>query len=460
MKNKIIYSAVAVALLSGCTSIMQKNDFEAFDSKLAVGDYVSASEVALDHAGYDEKTGETGDLLWTLQAGATLSAAGQYEFSTKLLDASESFMKEEDNESVVVEGAELAGSMLGNDAMLSYEQTHYDGIMVNTIKAWNFISTVDFSNARVELNRAEERQRRAAEHFAALIKEREEEIKEESGDSALSVSKTMSSDQTAKALKAAGIEQGQWKPYEGFVNPFTTYSYGLNLMVSGKTKSDYAKAADAFKRVHSMTGSKTAKADMELARSLSKGASKSKLANRVWVIFENGQSSVKEERRVDLPIFLLSDNVSYSGIALPKLKKRGVAFSSISVNGVNTDTISDMDKIIGAEFDTEFPYILAREITRVTIKTIAQKQVSDENQLLGHAMGVLQLATTGADIRTFSALPSEYQAASLMTKSKLVEIKAGSFTLPVELDANSTNHIIYVKAVSNSVAPSVKVVNI
>lgn len=55
MKNKIIYSAVAVALLSGCTSIMQKNDFEAFDSKLAVGDYVSASEVALDHAGYDEK---------------------------------------------------------------------------------------------------------------------------------------------------------------------------------------------------------------------------------------------------------------------------------------------------------------------------------------------------------------------------------------------------------------------
>lgn len=209
-----------------------------------------------------------------------------------------------------------------------------------------------------------------------------------------------------------------------------------------------------------MTGSKTAKADMELARSLSKGASKSKLTNRVWVIFENGQSSVKEERRVDLPIFLLSDNVSYSGIALPKLKKRGVAFSSISVNGVNTDTISDMDKIIGAEFDTEFPYILAREITRVTIKTIAQKQVSDENQLLGHAMGVLQLATTGADIRTFSALPSEYQAASLMAKSKLVEIKAGSFTLPVELDANSTNHIIYVKAVSNSVAPSVKVVNI
>ncbi|WP_231893260.1 COG3014 family protein [Vibrio scophthalmi] len=439
---------------------MQKNDFDAFNTPLIAGDYAAASQVALDHAGFDKKTGETDDLLWTLQAGATLNSAGQYELSTKLLDASEKFMKEEDSENVAEDGSELVGSMLGNDAMMSYEQTHYDGIMSNTIKAWNFIAEEDFSNARVELNRAEERQRRAAEHFSALIKEREAELKEESGDSAEFISKTMGSDETVKVLKAAGIEQGQWKPYSGYVNPFTTYTYGLNLMVSGKTKSDYAKAADAFKRVYSMTGSKTAKADMELARSLSKGASKSKLNDQVWVIFENGQSTVKEERRVDLPIFLLSDNVTYSGIALPTLKKRGAAFNSITVDGVNTDTISDMDKIIGAEFDTEFPYILAREVTRVTLKTIAQKQVNDENETLGLAMGILQLATTGADIRTFSALPSEYQAARFVTKSKQVEIKAGTFTLPVELDVNASKHIIYVKAVSNAVAPSVKVVNI
>ncbi|MGL4380532.1 MAG: COG3014 family protein [Vibrio sp.] len=439
---------------------MQKNDFDSFDSKLLVGDYLGASAVALKHAGYDKETGKTNDLLWTLQAGATLNSAGQYELSTKLLDASESFMKKEDTEGTAKKGVELVGSILGNDAMLAYEQTHYDGVMGNTIKAWNFISGNDFSNARVELNRAEERQRRAAEYFAALIKERETEIKAKSGDSALSVSKTMGSNETNNALKAAGFEQGKWKHYEGYVNPFTTYSYGLNLMISGKTKSDYSKAADAFKRVHSMTGSKTAKADMELAHRLSKGASQSTLNNQVWVIFENGQSTVKQERRVDLPIFLFSDNVAYSGIALPQLKKRGTAFNSITVDGMSTDTISDMDQIIGAEFDTEFPYILAREVTRVTIKTIAQKQVSDENQLLGSAIGLLQLTTTGADIRTFSALPSEYQAARLETKNKQVEIKAGPFTLPVELDKNATKHIIYVKAASNDVAPLVKVVNI
>lgn len=439
---------------------MQKNDFDSFNGKMDAGDYVAASQVALEHAGYDEETGETDDLLWTMQAGATLNYAGQYDLSTKLLDASEVFMKEEDSESTAEEGVELVGSMIGNDAMMAYEQTHYDGIMSNTIKAWNFIANRDFQNARVELNRAEERQRRAAEHFADLIKEREEELKQESGESAASVGMTMNSAQTAQALKQAGIEQGVWKPYEGYVNPFTTYSYGLNLMLSGKTKSDFAKAANAFKRVYDLTGSKAAKADFDLAQKLAKGANRAMLNDQVWVIFENGQSTVKEERRVDLPIFLLSDNVSYSGIALPKLKERGVAFKNIQVGGVNTDTISDMNKIIGAEFDTEFPYILAREVTRVTLKTIAQKQVKDENALLGNALAILQAVTTGADIRSFSALPSEYQAARLVAKEKSVEVKAGAFTLPVELDEKATKHIIYVKAISPALAPSIKVVSL
>lgn len=460
MKLKLSCCAIIIASLSGCTSIAQKNDFDSFNEKLNIGDYSGASQIALEHAGYDKKTGKTTDLLWTLQAGATLNSAGQYEFSTQLFDASEVFMKSEDNENVAEQGVELVGSIVGNDAMLAYEQTHYDGIMGNTIKAWNFISKEDFSNARVELNRAEERQRRAAEYFAKRIKEREKEIKNESGDSAASVSKTVGSEQTTLALKAAGIEQGKWKPYVGYVNPFTTYSYGLNLLLSGKNTSDYTKAADAFERVYSMTGSKSAKKDMELAKSLSKGASHSKLNNQIWVIFENGQSVVKEESRLDLPLFLLSDNVKYAGIALPKLKERGEAYPSISVGGVHTDIISDMDKIIGSEFETDFPYILAREVTRVTLKTIAQKQVNDKNEILGSALGLLQMATTGADIRTFSALPSEYQAARVSTKNKQVEIQAGKFKIPVKLDAKANKHIIYVKAISDDVSPLIKVVNI
>ncbi|MDW1980966.1 MULTISPECIES: COG3014 family protein [Vibrio] len=460
MNIKLISSAISVVMLSGCTSMMQRNDFDSFNSKLDSGDFSGASQVALEHAGYDNDSGETSDLLWTLQAGASLNYAGEYELSTKLLDETETMMKEEDTESTASEGVELIGSMVGNDAMLAYEQAHYDGIMTNTIKAWNFISLHDYQNARVELNRAEERQRRAAQHFADIIKERSEELESEAGESSALVKQTIESDLTQNTLKKAGIEQGQWKPYEGYVNPFTTYSYGLHLLITGKSKSDFEKAANSFKRVHSLTGSPAAKADYQLARSMVKNPSQSKLKNQVWVIFENGKSPVKEERRIDLPIFLLSNNVSYAGIAIPTLKKRGTTFDSITINGSKTSTIADMDKIISAEFDQEFPYILAREITRVTLKTIAQKQVKDENALLGDALAILQMVTTGADIRTFSALPSEYQATRIKAKHNKVEIKAGSFTIPVELSTESNKHIIYVKAVSPLIEPSVKVVNI
>lgn len=463
MNYRLLISVVSISLLAGCTSMRQKSNFESFDSKLNVGDYQAAAEVALDKSGYDPKTGEVDDLLWSIQAGASLQSAGNYELSTKVLDISEKLMKSEDTESIIAKSGETIGSMMGNDAMLDYEQTQYDGVMANTIKAWNFIQTHEYSDARVEFNRAEERQRRAAQHFASIIEKRKKEIKDQSKDQSKEnfklIDRSIKSDSTKKALAKVGIKTNNWTPYEGYVNPFTTYSYGLNLLLTGHTKSDYQKAADAFKRVYSLSHSTQAANDLKIARRAAKGNTKS-INNQVWVIFENGLSIVKEEKRLDLPVFLVNGNVAYIGIALPALKERGKALSSISINGHQTQTISNMDKIIKSEFDKEFPYILAREITRTVIKTIAQKQIKDKNPLVGNIFAAVQALTTGADIRTFSALPSEYQAMSFKKTSNTVELKAGQFTIPIQLDSSASNQIIYIKSVSANIAPTIHVTNI
>lgn len=450
--------AICVSLSSGCTSLMQKNAFNSFDEKVTKGDYQKASEYALDKADYDAEKRTTDDLLWSLQAGATLSFAGNHKLSTEILDISEKMMKSEDQENVVVKGAETFGSIIGNDAMLDYEQTHYDGIMANTYKAWNFIFDGKYNDARVELNRAEERQRRAAENFAKKIKAKEKELKAEAGDSKVQVNKSLESKEMDTKLASVGIQQNLWKPYEGYVNPFTTYSYALNLMVNGKDRSDYQKAAKSFERVYAITNSKTAKMDMQLARDLSRG--KNKNNKYVWIILENGQSIAKEEIRVDLPIFLLDDNVSYAGIALPKLKERDAGFENIEVGKHKTEKLADINQIIGAEFDTEFPYILAREITRATVKTIAQKQIRDADSTMGDIFAIGQLLTTGADIRSFTALPKEFQVTRVRKDANNLQITAGAHKIPVSLDSKAKNHIVYVKAVNPLVAPTVKVVNI
>ena len=456
--KSLLIAAICVSMTTGCSSLMQQIVFNSFEEKITTGDYQKASDYALKQAGFDKKNQKTADLLWSLQAGAALNFAGNYALSTDLLDISEAKIKSEDLENIAIKSAETAGSILGNDALLDYEPTYYDGVMANTYKAWNFLFDGKYNDARVELNRAEERQRRAVEHFANKIKAQQKTLKKEDKASNAKLTKSMSSSAMNRQLANAGIKQNVWAPYKGYVNPFTTYTYGLNLLVNAKGRSDYQKAAKSFERVYGITKSKTVKQDMALAQDLSRGKNLNK--KYIWVILENGQSIAKEEVRVDLPIYLVNDNISYAGIALPKLKPRNSGVKAISVGKYKTQKVADMDQIIGSEFDIEFPYILAREITRSTLKTIAQKQIKDSNSIVGDIFSLGQILTTSADIRSFTALPKEYQVMRLPKDSNEIEIKSGNYKIPVLLDDKAVNHIVYVKVINPLVRPTVKVVNL
>ncbi|KAB2826243.1 hypothetical protein F8B77_02920 [Aliivibrio finisterrensis] len=436
----------------------QEKKLKNFNQYSENGDIPSAVEYAMNYSGYNSKTRQSEHLLWSLQAGSVLQREGQFELSTQLLDSAEVQMRREDTENTLAKSGELVGSIATNDAMLDYEAMHYDGVMANTIKAWNFISLGDYKNARVELNRAEERQRRASEYFSNEIIEQKNQLAS-SGDIGQFVKRTINSKDMKYALEDAGIFTGQWQHYNGYVNPFTTYSYGLNLLLVAKDRSDYNNAANAFQRVYQLTGSESVKKDYLLAKSLSKKRSAS-LSNNIWVIVENGQTLTKEEKRLDIPMFLFSDSISYVGVALPRLNKRGLAFSNIKINGKSTELLSDMDKVVAAEFDKKFPQILTRELIRMTVKTAGQKLLDQESDWLGGAGAAYTIATTGADVRSFTALPSQYQIARLTKKSNEVVVQAGQYRIPVQLDKQSGNHIIWVSATSKYVTPKVKVFNI
>jgi len=457
--KKITLLVSSLALLS-CVSVNQDVVQRDFNTQLYSGNFKNAAQVALKNSGFDQKTSRTNNLVWSLQSGAALNYAQDYRQSTQLLDAAERLIKIENSEGGVANAGQMVGSLVLNDAALDYEPKYYDSVMVNTFKAWNSIFTGDHRLAKVELNRAKERQRRAVEYFAELIVERREAIREEAGRSSANVNRTMSSNQTKASLARAGIKQGVWKPYEGYVNPFTTYSYALHRMLTGTSKSDYQKAVDSFERVYAITGNKTAQADLQLAKTLARGASRSDIEGRIWVIYESGSAVMREEVIVDIPMFLTSHNISYTGIALPRLVKGARGVARIKVNGVSTTLLADMDKVIGAEFEHEFKFILAREISRAIIKTVTQKQLKDNSRLGGDVFALMQMLTTKADTRSFSALPSQYQVARLKTKAKVLTVQAGTFSERVSLEGQANNHIIYVKQVSANSKPTIRVINI
>jgi len=167
--------AVGSMLLVGCSgttpnlgSIGKSGNYQ---SSMKTGNYKKIAQ--------DLKKNQKDDLLWYLDAGSIERFAKDYNASTFFFDKSEEKIKQYDKE--VLAGKIMAniGAVMTNDTFMDYRPKIYEGILVNTYKGMNFLNENDFSNARVEFNRALERQRRAKEFFAKEISQEKKKIEEE-----------------------------------------------------------------------------------------------------------------------------------------------------------------------------------------------------------------------------------------------------------------------------------------
>ena len=99
-------------------------------------------------------------IIWRLEQGAVLRANGQYEDSNKAFDTAQEKMDDYAQKAKVRLGQET-GALLSNQANLDYEGRAYDGIMLNTYKALNYLALGEPDKARPELIRAYQRQQDA-----------------------------------------------------------------------------------------------------------------------------------------------------------------------------------------------------------------------------------------------------------------------------------------------------------
>lgn len=495
--KKVLLCMLGAMALSGCAAtgngqspfsnltsgigeaFKSESDSTKFSNHISAGQVDQALTLALEEADFDEEKGTLDDQLWAMQVATIYRMQGDYSRSNQFFDLIEDVMYAEDTENVVESTGETITSSLTNDTYLDYEQAVYDSIMVNTYKAMNFTATSDMENARVEWNRSDDRQRRAADFFAARINEKkeaqekaaeeekakaaEESEKTENGageQSEESIDKSLS--EAEKILAQEGIDMSGWSAYEGYINPFSTFMHGLFFMLTAQDTADVGKAVDSFTRVSGITNTAVANETLSLAQNILSGETQLKNVKNTWVIFEEGEMAKLDEFRIDLPVFLVSSNVNYVGMALPKLVEQPDHFGGFLVNGVSSEVVADMDKIIKAEFKEEFPMILTREITRTIVKTVAQKQVNDNNAYLGFAAGILQAATTEADTRTWSTLPKSFQGLMLENGGQTsIQIDSAGFAQPLSVDIDpNKNNIVYVKAINPVIAPSVEVISL
>jgi hypothetical protein len=222
------------------------------------------------------------------------------------------------------------------------------------------------------------------------------------------------------------------------------------------------RAADLLKETAGMVPDNDyIQKDLALADEVASG--KAKLENQCWVIFENGLGPTKGEIRIDLPLILVSNRVYYTGVALPKLCPRSVAYPYLTVK---TDTgeyqtrqVVDMERVIETEFKKDFKGILMRAIASAAVKTAAQAVLSndkngDGGKLAAFLVAAYSAATTAADVRIWTALPKDFQVArfDMPKNSPLLIFTPGNTLFEVSIPP-CTNAIVYIRIINAGASP-------
>ncbi len=469
--------AVMVGLLTaGCKTYQQQNHVIQYWRQ---GDMTNAVVAATKMA--DKNANNKDTVIWRLEQGAVLRAAGKYEESNKVFDQAQDKIDDYAQKAKVRLGQET-GALLSNQANLDYEGRSYDGVMLNTYKALNYLQLGEPDKARVELIRAYQRQQDAVE----INQKRIAKVQEEAAQSKdkKQIDQSEQSPKFQAQMQEAYTNLDNLKPYADYVNPFTVYLDGLFFMADAVDGSDLERARKSFERVVGFDpDNEYVKQDLAMVEGLIQGKP---LPPTTYVIFETGCAPVRDQIRIDIPIIFTK--VSYVGAAFPTLKPQGnylpsltVTADSLVVTNDNTVTtaatdvstattssitattspIASMDSVIGREFKNEMPVVITKTIASTVTKAMASyaanQAASQQNNnwiaaLVQISTVVYQVAVNIADERTWTTLPKEFQACHLPTPpDRKIELETpdGRQKIPVTIEDGTIN-LVYVKSITAS----------
>lgn len=471
---QIISTVILATILTGCAATKHRSAMEDFETYWHMGDYPNAASMFVGTESKEEAIRDF-SLFELLHYAEAARLSGDIEKTILAYDQTENHFKRFDEENFADNAAETVGSILVNDSVTAYEGHLYEAVLSNSYKAISFLASGQSDMARVELNRADDRTRRAVEYFSTMIEEEKTALEknDDEKETAQSIVKTLESDDLAETLKSEYGDLNQWAVYPSFINPFVTYLHAIYFL-STDVSGDTQQSIDSLKRVAGMTANPYVKKDLALAEARLSNNAPADNKGHVWVIYENGMGPSLREKRIDVPIFLVaqSSSVSYTGIALPDMDRGILAARNFSVSYTDQEGLSkkiesaplaDMEKIARTEFKAKFNAILARSVASAAVKAVAQAAATKEFGVWGQiAGGVLTAATTQADLRSWRAIPSRWDSVSFKKPAgnDLIEIRmdGGAFITAVELP-NWDNILVYIKQPSATSRPAVMLVD-
>ena len=456
-----------ILVMTGCASVTHDSKNQLMKLR-AQSNFQGAAQLFLTK---DQKPKyDTNNLQQTLEAAKAFHDAGRWKDSNDAFAHAHNLMPwKEDTVDTPKEVADLVATTITSSSFGPYQGKIYEGGMIDFYRALNHLMLKD-ENARVSFNRLQERQKNSVVQLGAFTR-------------ASATGATTSAQQAQKTGAGVDMEKIQGDLGRGTSKVRQGVMLSEIRNAAGDTMSALFRStsADPQDRDESRIQPMLAAAGESAASPEGKNlitqlkqylaTNNSSLNNAVIVLYEDGNGPGFGEFRLDLPMYLVSDKVLYSGIALPEFREGQSAGGRILVGDEAAATVllTDMNRIAGLEFEKSYDGVVTKAIVSTVIKTVAQyaaneaidRQVEKNKMdplagaLLQIGTAVTQAATTRADTRVWRNLPNTIQIAIVdrPASGSLPLFTAAREPVGNALVAEEGNYLVLVKAASPQATP-------
>ena len=444
---------LAAVVLPGCSHLGRMRPIvESFEE----GEYAAAA-AAMTPLLEDRQGSEKDRTLYELEAGAVFAAAGELGKSIAAFGAADERVWEYLDVAPEVRVSEQVAAILGNQTVVTYVGRPYDRIMCTTYQALNHLAQGDLEAAGVSLRRAYEWQRDAADRYAKEIAELERKADEASFEGRYDPSSARDDPEVRSGLDSAYGPLRDLRSYAEFAVPYATYLQAIRFQLTGRQDA-LAQATVAFRRVAGMLPEADRTYAEEDARIAEASASGAPVPSAVWVLVEAGMGPRLEEFRLDIPLFLRG--LPYVGAAFPVLRINDGSISGFTVrsgaSACPSRLLTDMDRVVGGDFNRRLPAIIAMTIASSATKAIATYfaqraaagQSRDAPWVVAIAGAIYQVATNSADLRIWLTLPKKVLYARLPAPPEgpiEIELGDGQRIGPIAVESNGAT-IVHLRA--------------
>lgn len=462
-KLKMVTMVFATLVVAGCAGTRTVKP-EASQAHLSTSNYKALASAYMKDGkpAYDKES-----LLDSLEAGKAFNDAGMWKESREAFEAAQKGLAwKEDSVDTPEKITNLIGTTLTSSAFGAYQGKIYEGGLIDYYQAINSLMLGDEDGARVDFNRFEVRMDNAQSQFAAYKKSlQQEQSKELQEKDASTAQKSYSQIKTQIDGGVADLPSRQ-ADSKIRISAGQFMSGIFRATSSAKQDKESDKVAKPILAAGAASSTRQG-ADLSVKTASQLKASGYSSGGKVYVIYEDGRGPTYKEFRIDLPLFVVSSKVTYTGIALPRFVPGKPAFGYLTISNQQTAEMTNVTNIVGMDFNVAYPGIVTKAITSTVIKTAAQyaansaiDQGTKDNKLMGALLkigvGAAQAATTQADTRAWENLPNTIQVA-VINKPKSgglsVMSPSGGKLLDVQLP-DSPNALVVIKASGSGGVPA------